>query len=83
VTFINWGNPKKITWVSLQGIAGKHFVLSIRKSHEGRQRILQAMRRRSFFAQGKALAVTLYAFSGQYNGRWTVRGWVGPVFFHG
>jgi hypothetical protein len=24
--------------------------------------------------------VTLYAFSGQYNGRWTVPGWVGPVF---
>jgi hypothetical protein len=28
--------------------------------------------------QGRA--VTLYAFSGQYNGRWMVPGWVGPVF---
>jgi hypothetical protein len=24
--------------------------------------------------------VTLYAFSGQYNGHWTVPGWVAPVF---
>jgi hypothetical protein len=24
--------------------------------------------------------VTLYAFSGQYNGRWVVPGWVGPAF---
>jgi hypothetical protein len=24
--------------------------------------------------------VTLYAFSGQYNGRWTIPGWVAPVF---
>ena len=29
-------------------------------------------------ARGRA--VTLYAFSGQYNGHWMVPGWVGPVF---
>jgi hypothetical protein len=31
-------------------------------------------------ADAKGRAVTLYAFSGQYNGHWTVPGWVGPVF---